>query len=152
MLVHGSQVLPPLSVAINTKVAETNHNHSLKISPVSVIHIKTHTKLWFSEIIDRCRTRKGKLGLATIGILAATLVISTTCPYSSAFAAEEEGETLSNVPQMLSGECVLPNDCKKPRIQKPKSRKAERCTSKCVGTCIRGGDGSPGEGPFNIRK
>ncbi|KAJ0084442.1 hypothetical protein Patl1_30946 [Pistacia atlantica] len=34
----------------------------------------------------------------------------------------------------------------------PKSRKAESCTIKCVTTCIRGGEGSPGEGPFNVRR
>ncbi|KAH9308020.1 hypothetical protein KI387_035931, partial [Taxus chinensis] len=41
---------------------------------------------------------------------------------------------------------------KGPRIQKPKSKKAESCTTKCVVTCIRGGAGSPGEGPLNIRR
>ncbi|XP_073026468.1 uncharacterized protein [Primulina eburnea] len=63
-------------------------------------------------------------------------------------------ETLSNVPQTLSSECVLEQqDCKKSvRIQRPRSRKAETCTIKCVGTCIQGGFGSPGEGPLNIRR
>ncbi|KAG6766626.1 hypothetical protein POTOM_027794 [Populus tomentosa] len=67
---------------------------------------------------------------------------------------QAETETLSNIPQTLSGgECasVSPKDCKKARIQRPKSRKAETCTIKCVTTCIRGGEGSPGEGPFNVR-
>ncbi|KAL8259210.1 hypothetical protein R6Q59_027163 [Mikania micrantha] len=64
----------------------------------------------------------------------------------------DAAETLSNIPQTLSGDCVQgqSGDCKKPRIQKPKSRKAESCTLKCVTTCIRGGDGSPGEGPLNV--
>ncbi|CAI8606514.1 unnamed protein product [Vicia faba] len=61
-------------------------------------------------------------------------------------------ETLSNIPQTLSGECISVQDCKKAKIQKPKSRKAESCTVKCVTTCIRGGEGSPGEGPFNVRR
>lgn len=69
-------------------------------------------------------------------------------------------ETFANIPQLLSGECsdssseILSSskDCKKVRIQRPKSRKAETCTIKCVTTCIRGGLGSPGEGPFNIRR
>lgn len=64
-------------------------------------------------------------------------------------------ETLSDIPQILSGECSAASaqDCKKARIQRPKSRKAESCTIKCVTTCIRGGgDGSPGEGPLNLRR
>ncbi|CAK7339765.1 unnamed protein product [Dovyalis caffra] len=68
---------------------------------------------------------------------------------------QAETETLSNIPQTLSGgECasVSPKDCKKARIQRPKSRKAESCTIKCVTTCIRGGEGSPGEGPLNVRR
>jgi hypothetical protein len=66
----------------------------------------------------------------------------------------ESRETFSNIPQTLSGECITgEQDCKKRgRIQKPKSRKAESCTIKCVTTCIRGGGGSPGEGPLNVRK
>ncbi|XP_058113406.1 uncharacterized protein LOC131256556 isoform X1 [Magnolia sinica] len=43
-------------------------------------------------------------------------------------------------------------DGKPARIQRPKSRKAESCTVKCVTTCIRGGAGSPGEGPLNARR
>lgn len=65
---------------------------------------------------------------------------------------------MSNIPLELSGkscdpmdkECVEENT--KKRIQRPKSRSAESCTTKCVGTCIRGGDGSPGEGPLNVRR
>ncbi|KAK4269623.1 hypothetical protein QN277_022755 [Acacia crassicarpa] len=33
-------------------------------------------------------------------------------------------ETLSNIPQTLSGECPSPDDYRKPKIQRPKSRKA----------------------------
>ncbi|KAK9280740.1 hypothetical protein L1049_003628 [Liquidambar formosana] len=66
---------------------------------------------------------------------------------ASAEAAEvpPEAETLANIPQMLSGECAMAQDCKKPRIQRPKSRKAKSCTIKCVTTCIRGGEGSLGK-------
>ncbi|KAG6399537.1 hypothetical protein SASPL_141018 [Salvia splendens] len=63
-------------------------------------------------------------------------------------------ETLSNVPQTLSSVCG-PNqkDCRKIyKIQKPNSKKAEACTNMCTSTCIRGGFGSPGEGPLNIRR
>eukprot|EP01018_Ginkgo_biloba_P019500 Gb_13598 [translate_table: standard] len=55
-------------------------------------------------------------------------------------------DTFADLPQTLSGAD------KGLRIQKPKSTKAESCTGKCVGTCIRGGAGSPGEGPLNIRR
>ncbi|XVE89199.1 hypothetical protein DITRI_Ditri19aG0131400 [Diplodiscus trichospermus] len=88
--------------------------------------------------------------------LAASFLAAAAVIVSAAGAAEVEGlqdsETLSNIPQILSGECVSTKDCKKPRIQRPKSRKAESCTIKCVTTCIRGGEGSPGEGPLNIRR
>ena len=39
------------------------------------------------------------------------------------------------------------DDKAKVRIKHPKSAKALQCTSKCVATCIRGG-----EGPLNVRK
>ncbi|KAF8407376.1 hypothetical protein HHK36_006507 [Tetracentron sinense] len=79
------------------------------------------------------------------GFVAAAMILSVA-------TIEAETETLSNIPQMLSGECASVADCKKPRIQRPKSRKAESCTIKCVTTCIRGGAGSPGEGPLNARR
>lgn len=84
---------------------------------------------------------------------AAVLVLSWV------MGANAVEETLSNIPQTLSsGECLSggqEEECEtkvRPRIQKPKSRKAESCTIKCVTTCIRGGDGSPGEGPLNVRR
>ncbi|KAK0605672.1 hypothetical protein LWI29_029455 [Acer saccharum] len=83
------------------------------------------------------------IATTTTGLFAAAAVVIASA------AGIEEGETLSNIPQQLSGECSLSMDCSKPRIQRPKSRKAESCTIKCVGTCIRGGQGSPGEGPLN---
>lgn len=82
--------------------------------------------------------------------MLATAVVLSTPPPSE--------ETLSNIPQELSGKSCDPMDKEcdqgnmKNRIQRPKSRNAESCTTKCVGTCIRGGDGSPGEGPFNVRR
>lgn len=72
-------------------------------------------------------------------LLAAAVIFTSSAPDSS--------ETFSNVPQTLSGD-----DGKPARIQRPRSRKAESCTIKCVGTCIRGGAGSPGEGPLNVRR
>lgn len=85
---------------------------------------------------------------AFLTVTAAAVIASV----ATAADATYEPETLSNIPQTLSGECRSAKDCKKARIQKPKSRKAESCTIKCVTTCIRGGDGSPGEGPLNVRR
>ncbi|KAK1431227.1 hypothetical protein QVD17_14532 [Tagetes erecta] len=85
---------------------------------------------------------------------ASILILSSTFAATAINPPPDAAETLSNIPQTLSGECVQgqDGDCIKARIQKPKSRKAESCTIKCVTTCIRGGDGSPGEGPFNVRR
>nr|DAD46358.1 TPA_asm: hypothetical protein HUJ06_004588 [Nelumbo nucifera] len=85
---------------------------------------------------------------ATGTILAAALIFSVAAVEPQ---QQSQLDTLSNIPQILSGECASPTDCKKARIQRPKSRKAEACTTKCVTTCIRGGAGSPGEGPLNAR-
>ncbi|GJP42061.1 hypothetical protein CLOM_g1655, partial [Closterium sp. NIES-68] len=67
-------------------------------------------------------------------------------PFSGA-SAPLPSETFDNVPQTLSEE-----DRKPRRIQKPKSPTAEKCLRKCVGTCIRGGAGAPGEGPINVER
>ncbi|XP_021904031.1 uncharacterized protein LOC110819141 isoform X3 [Carica papaya] len=96
-----------------------------------------------------CLTRASKnCSLVATSIFAAAVVIAS----AAAAAAPPDDETLSNIPQTLSGECAEVKDCRKPRIQRPKSRKAESCTVKCLTTCIRGGDGSPGEGPLNLRR
>lgn len=55
---------------------------------------------------------------------------------------------LPTFPESLDGS----NPEEKLRIRKPKSDAAGRCVQKCVGTCIRGGAGAPGEGPFNVRR
>ncbi|XP_052287687.1 uncharacterized protein LOC102623973 isoform X2 [Citrus sinensis] len=85
------------------------------------------------------------------GLFAAAVVIAAAAS-DGIGTPQDQAETLSNIPQELSGDCASGNDCRKPRIQRPKSRKAESCTIKCVTTCIRGGDGSPGEGPLNVRR
>ncbi|KAK7402385.1 hypothetical protein VNO78_14612 [Psophocarpus tetragonolobus] len=102
---------------------------------------------WNQRRSFTCKFQGMRLGRAC-NVALTTLL--TTAAVIASVAAVDEPETLSNIPQTLSGECTLPNDCKKARIQKPKSRKAESCTIKCVTTCIRGGEGSPGEGPFNV--
>ncbi|XVE91160.1 hypothetical protein DITRI_Ditri20bG0132200 [Diplodiscus trichospermus] len=86
-------------------------------------------------------------------LAASFLVVAAAVTISAAGAAEvpQDSETLSNIPQTLSGECASIKDCKKPRIQRPKSRKAESCTLNCLATCIKGDERSLGERPLNIR-
>ncbi|KAI3446461.1 hypothetical protein Pfo_003126 [Paulownia fortunei] len=91
------------------------------------------------------------IAAAVVAAAAAALVLSAGAIEVAAPTQPEE--TLSNIPQTLSSICTPEQDCKKRyKIQRPKSRKAENCTRKCVTTCIQGGFGSPGEGPFNIRR
>lgn len=99
----------------------------------------------------RSSNRAMTTGLVATAV-AASMLISVMGSNAINIQSQLDDETLSNIPQTLSGVCVEGKDCKKARIQKPKSRKAESCTIKCVTTCIRGGDGSPGEGPLNVRK
>ncbi|XP_020232244.1 uncharacterized protein LOC109812650 [Cajanus cajan] len=98
----------------------------------------------------RCVTCKFQSVRVSRACSVALTTLLATAVVIASVAAADEPETLSNIPQTLSGECTLSKDCKKARIQKPRSRNAESCTSKCVTTCIRGGEGSPGEGPFNV--
>lgn len=71
------------------------------------------------------------------------------CPWFSRFHISHD-----NIDVNFNGEHLVHAgaDGKQARIQRPKSTKAESCTIKCVTTCIRGGAGSPGEGPFNVRR
>jgi hypothetical protein len=102
--------------------------------------------------------------------VALAAILSTPAP---------QPDTFSNIPPTLSGASparhVLPlsstarmatvarvtdegvpswagGDGKAERIKHPRSAKALQCTTKCVGTCIRGGGGAPGEGPLNVRR
>lgn len=36
-------------------------------------------------------------------------------------------------------------------LEGPKGKQIQQCTRKCVPTCIRGGQGSPGLGPMSVR-
>ncbi|GJM97506.1 hypothetical protein PR202_ga14438 [Eleusine coracana subsp. coracana] len=81
--------------------------------------------------------------------LALAAILSTPAP---------QPDTFSNIPPTLSGSST--------HSAKPSRRRHEAgadqasqvgqgalmCTTKCVGTCIRGGGGAPGEGPLNVRK
>ena len=100
-----------------------------------------------SQCQSRLVTRSAAVRISTAAfgaVAAAVMMASVSTAYAELLPPPQDGETLSNVPQTLSGE-----DCKKQRIQRPKSKNAEKCTVKCVNTCIRGGDG---EGPLNIRR
>ncbi|KAK6151291.1 hypothetical protein DH2020_013926 [Rehmannia glutinosa] len=113
--------------------------------PNSTITQKTPISLPSTRI-----TAGHSIAVAVAAVGFATLVFSAGAIEVAAPAQPEE--TLSNIPQTLSSECTPEQNCKKRyKIQRPKSRKAETCTGKCVTTCIQGGFGSPGEGPFNIR-
>ncbi|KAI9087289.1 hypothetical protein K1719_030759 [Acacia pycnantha] len=102
-----------------------------------------------SDKVVRSAVSGRRISIVSMVSSAAAAAIACACAYAQ---EPPQPETLSNIPQTLSGECPSPGDCRKQKIQRPKSRKAESCTSKCVTTCIQGGNGSPGEGPFNVRR
>lgn len=123
--------------------SSSNSIHSVESTKVEVGAVNDGK----GKDVGRRWYRRPAIAAAATGLVAAAMILST------AGAIDQElTETLSNIPQTLSGECASVEDCRKARIQRPKSRKAESCTIKCVTTCIRGGDGSPGEGPLNIRR
>ncbi|KAI3471582.1 hypothetical protein Pfo_028232 [Paulownia fortunei] len=100
------------------------------------------------------RVTAGKQIAAVLVAAAAAAAFVLSADAIEMAAPQEQEETLSNIPQTLSSVCTPEQqDCKKRyKIQRPKSRKAEACTSKCVTTCTQGGFGSPGEGPFSTRR
>ncbi|GFY97292.1 hypothetical protein Acr_11g0015980 [Actinidia rufa] len=110
------------------------------------------------QVVVNCSHRNDHRDRSRIGFIATAAAAITLSAAANAFIevpSQMQPETLLDIPQMLSGEgecssSSSSSDCKKAarRIQRPKSRKAESCTIKCVTTCIRGGDG---EGPFNVR-
>ncbi|GMI81968.1 hypothetical protein HRI_001866100 [Hibiscus trionum] len=116
--------------------------------PAAAFCVKTCLYCVNSKSSSSNLTRFGRRCILAGSFLAAAAVI---VPAAVTAEVPQDLETLSNIPQTLSGECSSAKDCKKPRIQRPKSRKAESCTLKCVSTCITGADRSPGEAPFNIR-
>ncbi|KAL7162923.1 hypothetical protein ACSBR2_043235 [Camellia fascicularis] len=110
----------------------------------------------FTRAVSSSGSSRVKIGLVTTATGAAAAIMFWVVVGGTNTNAVEQiqaAETLSDISQMLSGDCSSsPQDCKKAKIQRPKSRKAESCTIKCVTTCIRGGVGSPGEGPLNVRR
>ena len=109
------------------------------------------------QVVVNCSHSNDQRDRSRIGFIAtaaaAAITLSAAANAFIEVPSQMQPETLLDIPQMLSGEgeCSASSDCKKAarRIQRPKSRKAESCTIKCVTTCIRGGDG---EGPFNVRR
>ncbi|GAB2226131.1 hypothetical protein Droror1_Dr00021923 [Drosera rotundifolia] len=109
-------------------------------NPQSTMHLVPHTSPPPTPPPSRVSTSPFSLQHHTISLIAAVaVVLSSSIP---------DTETLLNIPPTLSGDAAA----SAARIQRPKTRKAERCTVKCVTTCIRGGDGGPGEGPLNVRR
>ncbi|KAI3442572.1 uncharacterized protein J3R85_000773 [Psidium guajava] len=106
----------------------------------------------FSRRIADIRIPAKARQVSTGWLLAAALII---CP-AAAGAAEvvpqpSESDTLSNVPQMLSGECESPRTARSPGSE-AQIEKGRVVHHQVRHHCIRGGDGSPGEGPLNIRR
>ncbi|WOL08527.1 hypothetical protein Cni_G17280 [Canna indica] len=100
-----------------------------------------------SSIRATTRTTAAAMASAKRSILSsAPALLAAIVVFTTAAAVPSFEDTLYDVPQTLSGD-----DKKQAKIQRPKSRQAERCVGKCVTTCILGGAGSPGEGPFNVR-
>ncbi|XP_073062420.1 uncharacterized protein [Primulina eburnea] len=95
----------------------------------------------------------GKQIAAVIAAVAA-IALMLCAGRSEVVGPQQQEETLSNILQTLSSECTAElKDCKRRyKIQMPKSRKAEICTSKCTTVCMQGGFGSPGKVPFSIRR
>lgn len=119
----------------------------LLLPSMPTIKCNNYTPNNFSDKVIRSTASSRRMSI--VSIVASAAAAAVAC----ALAQEPpQPETLSNIPQTLSGECPSPEVCRKAKIQRPKSRKAESCTSKCVTTCIQGGDGSPGEGPLNVRR
>ena len=66
---------------------------------------------------------------------------------------DPEDQYFQTVPQGLSSEDQGPKGPKlSSYLEGPKGREVQQCTRKCVPTCIRGGQGAPGLGPFAVRK
>ncbi|PPR86986.1 hypothetical protein GOBAR_AA33707 [Gossypium barbadense] len=144
--------LPATKPKVNTWINKVTHDNSASKDHQQHENIaqeirEINNKKVSSKSSNNLTRFSRRCNLAGSFLAAAAVLVSAATPAE----VPQDSETLSNIPQTLSGECSSAKDCKKPRIQRPKSRKAETCTIKCVTTCIRGGDGSPGEGPFNIR-
>ncbi|XP_011075274.1 uncharacterized protein LOC105159786 [Sesamum indicum] len=124
--------------------------HGTTPTPCSTICLNdAQTQLLTKRAVTLSSTRltAGPKFAAVLAAAGAPRIIEVAAP-------QEPEETLSNIPQSLSSVCAPgQQDCKKRyKIQRPKSRKAEGCTSKCTATCMQGGFGSPGDGPFSMRR
>ena len=80
------------------------------------------------------------------------MFLATAVPWPS--LAESEFY-IEDVPQGLSsGE--LAQQSKAPSlaslVKGPNGKEIEKCATKCIATCTRGGSGAPGLGPMSIRK
>lgn len=146
MLIHAITPIFPL------QVSKSFRTHKRNVSIICSTKTSTSATVNTSHSIFKAIRNKRSTCLTIATSLFAAYAVLATAYAGALEQAPQDPETLSNIPQTLSGECEVPSHCKKAKIQRPKSKKAEKCTSKCVTTCILGGDGSPGEGPLNIRR
>ncbi|BBM99803.1 hypothetical protein MPTK1_1g23940 [Marchantia polymorpha subsp. ruderalis] len=123
-------------------------NHSLILLPAAAAVVPlletNRARQKFGHFVSELRSLSGAAERRAFRSLLTVLILANA--FYSDIAPPNVVDTFENVPQDLSG------GDKPRRIQRPKSKKAEGCTQKCLGTCIRGGAGSPGEGPFNVRR
>uniref|UniRef100_A0A453SNK7 Uncharacterized protein n=1 Tax=Aegilops tauschii subsp. strangulata TaxID=200361 RepID=A0A453SNK7_AEGTS len=110
-----------------------DHTESSEAEWLSRAETRPGTALADERAAPSCRTGMAGQAPAVVAFALAAAILSTPPPQSDNF---------SNIPPTLSGD-----DKAQVRIKHPKSAKALQCTSKCVATCIRGG-----EGPINVRR
>ncbi|XAR49773.1 hypothetical protein NMG60_11003906 [Bertholletia excelsa] len=147
----------PLVVGVNDR--HIGNNDKKENNKIIIVNGGRTTRRCFKTTTARAASSSGSL--ATVrGLTATAAAIMLSLMGTNGMELlnqQPPPETLSDIPQMLSSECSSSapgqEDCKKKaRIQRPKSKQAESCTVKCVTTCIRGGLGSPGEGPLNFTR
>ena len=112
-------------------------------------------------VVDDAGERKGereretdKSASAFASIAAATMVFVSVAIAPGAALAESEFY-IEDIPQGLSsGERDVAG--KAPNlaslVKGPNGKEIEKCATKCIATCTRGGSGAPGLGPMSIRK
>ncbi|CAM6102728.1 unnamed protein product [Calypogeia fissa] len=134
----------PLSISRRHNAAAVSCTSSSSDEVGDRLTSRQKAQLKSSELLASVNSAQWQ-GLGRCAIQISALLVLANALHSD-IALPDPYDTFENVPQDISG------GEERKRIQRPKSKKAERCTQKCLGTCIRGGAGSPGEGPFNIRK
>lgn len=118
----------------------------------------THVAVEMGESLETPRSTWAAIAERAVGANAAlacaatAMFLATAVPWPS--LAESEFY-IEDVPQGLSsGE--LAQQSKAPSlaslVKGPNGKEIEKCATKCIATCTRGGSGAPGLGPMSIRK